>query len=141
MRKFFTSLFAFVLSGFGGGLVAQELAVATGAEEEYIVVFMVSVLVTLVVTVVFFMAQFMADPAMAVAKAGKWSLIVFAVLLILLVGLVLYTDASTNVMKRDVPMVAGLILPGIVTIIVQWLFLRWRVGRVQAGFGRSGAKA
>ena len=65
----------------------------------------------------------------------------FAVLLILLVGLVLYTDASADVMKRDVPMVAGLILPGIGTIIVQWLFVRWRVGRVQAGFGRSGANA
>ncbi|TPI57732.1 hypothetical protein FJ420_20075 [Mesorhizobium sp. B3-1-3] len=141
MRKFFTSLFAFVLSGFAGGLVAQELAVATGAEEEYIVVFMVSVLVTAVVTVVFFMAQFMVDPVMAVAKAGKWSLIVFAVLLILLVGLVLHTDASKDVMKRDGPMVAGLILPGIVTIIVQWLFVRWRVGHVRTGFGRGGAKA
>ena len=141
MRKFFTSLFAFILSGSAGGLVAEELAVATGAEEEYIIVFMVSVLVTLVVTFVFFMAQFMADPAMAVAKAGKWSLIVFAVLLILLVGLVLYTDASADVMKRDVPMVAGLILPGIGTIIVQWLFVRWRVGSAKTGFGRSGAKA
>ena len=141
MRKFFTSLFAFILSGFAGGLVAQELAVATGAEEEYIVVFMVSVLVTLVVTVVFFAAQFMADPAMAVARAGKWSLVVFAVLLVLLVGLVLYTDASADVIKRDVPIVAGLILPGIVTIIVQWLFVRRRVGHVRAGLGRSGAKA
>ncbi|TPJ39753.1 hypothetical protein [Mesorhizobium sp. B2-7-1] len=141
MRKFFTSLFAFVLSSFAGGLVAQELAVATGAEEEYIVVFMVSMLVTLVVTAVFFMAQFMADPAMAVAKVGKWSLIVFAMLLILLVGLVPYTDASADVVRRDVPMMAGLILPGIVTIIVQWLFVRWRVGPVRTGFGRSGAKA
>ncbi|SFP54497.1 hypothetical protein SAMN03159463_04407 [Mesorhizobium sp. NFR06] len=141
MRKFFTSLFAFILSGFAGGLVAEELAVATGAEEEYIVVFMVSVLVTLVVTVVFFMAQFMADPAMAVAKAAKWSLIVFAVLLTLVVGAVLYTDASTQVIKRDVPMVAGLLLPGIVTIVVQWLFVRWRVGRAHTGFGRSGANA
>ncbi|WP_352604417.1 hypothetical protein [Mesorhizobium sp. M0488] len=36
MRKFFTSLFAFIRSGFAGGLAAQEFAVATNAEEEYI---------------------------------------------------------------------------------------------------------
>jgi purine-cytosine permease-like protein len=33
------------------------------------------------------------------------------------------------------------ILPGIVTVIVQWLFMRRRVKRAQAGFGRSGASA
>ncbi|WP_258117297.1 hypothetical protein [Mesorhizobium onobrychidis] len=32
-------------------------------------------------------------------------------------------------------------LPGIVTIIVQWLFVGWRVKRAQAGFGGSGASA
>ncbi|CAH2406976.1 hypothetical protein [Mesorhizobium escarrei] len=32
-------------------------------------------------------------------------------------------------------------LSGIVTIIVQWLFVGWRVKRAQAGFGRSGANA
>ncbi|MFB9982529.1 hypothetical protein ACFSQQ_12785 [Mesorhizobium kowhaii] len=50
MRTFFTSLFAFILSGLAGGLVAQWLAIATGAEEEYILVFMFSVLVTFMVT-------------------------------------------------------------------------------------------
>ena len=35
MRKFFTSLFALILSGLAGGLVAQQLAVMTGATEEY----------------------------------------------------------------------------------------------------------
>ena len=48
MRKFFTSLLAFIISGFAGGLVAQELAVITNAQEEYILVFMASVLVTIV---------------------------------------------------------------------------------------------
>lgn len=117
MRKFVTSLFALILSGLAGGLVAQELAVITNAQEEYILVFMVSVLVTFIVTFVFFVAQLMTDPVAAVARTGKWSLIVFAALIALLVALILYADSSAAV------------VPGLVTIVVQWLFVRWRVSR------------
>lgn len=141
MRTFFTSLFAFVISGFAGGLAAQWLAVATDAQEEYIVAFMVSMLVTFIVTFVFFIAQLMTDPAAAVAKAGKWTLIVFLVLIVLLIALTLSSDSSAAVIRKDMPFIAGLGLPGLVTIIVQWLFVRWRVGRPQAGFGRGGANA
>ena len=129
MRKFFTSLFAFIISGFVGGLVAQQLAVITDAQEEYIIVFMFSVLVMFVVTLVFFVAQLMNDPVAAVARTGKWTLIVFVVLLALFVVLILYSDSSTAVVRKDMPMVAGLGLPGLVTIIIHWLFVRWRVKR------------
>ena len=141
MRVFFTSLFAFIISGFAGGLVAQWLAVATDAQEEYIVAFMVSMLVTFVVTFIFFVAQLMNEPVAAVAIAGKWTLIVFLVLLILLVALTIYSDSSAAVVRKDMPFLAGLGLPGLVTIIVQWLFVRWRVGRGQPSFGRSGTSA
>lgn len=129
MRKFFTSLFAFIISGFAGGLVAQQLAVITDAQEEYIIVFMFSVLVTFVVTFVFFVAQLMNDPVAAVARTGKWTLIVFVVLLALFVALILYSDSSAAVVRKDMPMVAGLGLPGLVIIILHWLFVRWRVKR------------
>ncbi|MBZ9993571.1 hypothetical protein [Mesorhizobium sp. BH1-1-4] len=129
MRIFFTSLFAFFISGLAGGLIAQWLAVATGAEEEYIIVFMVSVLVTFVVTFIFFVAQLMNDPVAAVSRAGKWTLIVFVALIVLLVGVILYSDSSAAVVRKDMPMVAGLGLPGLVTIIIHWLFVRWRVKR------------
>ena len=129
MRKFVTSLFALILSGLAGGLVAQELAVITNAQEEYILVFMASVLVTFIVTFVFFVAQLMTDPVAAVARTGKWSLIVFAVLIALLVALILRADSSAAVVSKDIPMVAGRGLPGLVTIVVQWLFVRWRVSR------------
>jgi len=141
VRVFFTSLFAFIISGFAGGLVAQWLAVATDAQEEYIVAFMVSMLVTFVVTFIFFVAQLMNEPVAAVAIAGKWTLIVFLVLLILLVALTIYSDSSAAVVRKDMPFLAGLGLPGLVTIIVQWLFVRWRVGRGQPSFGRSGTSA
>ncbi|QKD03912.1 hypothetical protein [Mesorhizobium loti] len=129
MRTFFTSLFAFIISGFVGGLIAQQLAVITDAQEEYIIVFMFSVLVTFVVTFVFFVAQLMNGPVAAVARTGKWTLIVFVVLLVLFVALILYSDSSAAVVRKDMPMVAGLGLPGLVTIIVHWLFVRWRVKR------------
>jgi len=86
-------------------------------------------LVTFVVTFVFFIAQLMNDPVAAVAKTGKWTLIVFAVLLVLLVALTLYSDSSAAVVRKDMPFIAGLGLPGLVTSIVQWLFVRWRVRR------------
>jgi hypothetical protein len=103
------------------------LAVITNAQEEYILVFMASVLVTVVVTFVFFVTQFAADPLAAVGKTGMWLLIVFLALLVLRIALILYTDSSTTAVKGDIPMVLGLGLPGLVTVIVQWLFVRWRV--------------
>ena len=140
MRKFFTSLFAFFLSGIAGGLVAQSLAVATNAHEEYILVFLLSALVTVVVTLVFFVAQFMTDPLSAVGKTGKWLLIIFAVLFLLLIAVIL-TEAGPAEVTGDMPIVVGLGLPSLVTVVVQWLFVRWRIMRGQAGFGRSEASA
>jgi hypothetical protein len=136
VRKFFTSLLAFILSGFAGRLVAQELAVVSNAQEEYILVFMASVLVTIVATSIFFVAQFTADPLASVGKTGMWLLVLFVALLVLLIALILYTDGSSTAVKGDIPMVLGLGLPGLVTIIVQWLFVGWRVKR-----GMTGAKA
>jgi len=140
VRKFFTSLFAFFLSGIAGGLVAQWLAVATNADEEYILVFLLSALVTVVVTLVFFVAQFMTDPLSAVGKTGKWLLIIFAVLFLLLIAVIL-TEAGPAEVTDDMPIVVGLGMPSLVTVVVQWLFVRWRVMRGQAGFGRSEASA
>ena len=128
MRIVFTSLFAFLLSGIAGGLVAQQLAVTTDAQEEYILVFLLSALVTVVVTLVFFVAQFMTDPISAVGKTGKWLLIIFTVLFLLLVAVIL-TEAGPADVKGDMPIVVGLGLPSLVTILVQWLFVRWRLRR------------
>ena len=49
MRIFLTSLMAFFLSAFAGGMIAQMLAVRTGATEEYILVFVATVIVVAVV--------------------------------------------------------------------------------------------
>ncbi|UVK36938.1 hypothetical protein LHFGNBLO_003913 [Mesorhizobium sp. AR10] len=129
MRKFFTSLFAFILSGLAGGLVAQWLAIATNADMEFILVFMVSALVTLVATVVFFIAQFVSDPQRAINLAA---LVGVAFFVLVGIGLIAWTFSQPPAKAQwsgDLPVVAGLALPGIATVLVQWLFVGWRVRR------------
>jgi hypothetical protein len=141
VRKFFTSLFAFILSGLAGGLVAQGLAVATDADVEYILVFMASALVTILVTVALLIAQFMSNPQSAI---NLTSLIAVAFFVLVGVGLIAWTFSQPpgkSQWSSDLPIVAGLVLPGLATVLVQWLFVGWRVKRAQAGFGRSSANA
>jgi len=141
VRKFFTSLFAFMISGFAGGMVAQQLAVATGATEEYIVVFMATALVAILVTIFFFVAQFRSDPVRS-ADRTMWRLLaIFGIALVVLAGWTFADPSANRSTARDLSIVAGLILPGAATIIVQWLFVRWRLKRSAASFGRSGENA
>jgi cytochrome c biogenesis protein CcdA len=129
VRIFFTSLMAFFLSAFAGGMVAQVLAVKTGAGEEYILVFMAVVVVTTVATLVFFIAQFFGNTVKAVN--------IVAVVLIVLLGLTLAGVAAWTIMQSpahqasqgDMSIIAGLFLPNLVTVVVHWLFVRWRLRR------------
>ena len=141
MRKFFTSLFAFLLSGLAGGLVVQELAVLTGATEEYILVFAATVMIIIVVTIGFFLVQFRAEPVRAVDRMFRWLLAIFAIIVVALAGWTFSVPAENRATASDLSIVAGLILPGVVAIIVQWLFVRWRLKRSTAGFGSDGANA
>ena len=141
MRKFFTSLFAFLLSGLASGLVVLELAVLGGATEEYILVFAATVMIVIVVTIAFFLVQFRAEPVRAVDRMLWWLLAIFGILLIALAGWTFSVPAENRATASDLSIVAGLILPGVMAIIVQWLFVRWRLKRSAAGFGRGGASA
>ncbi|MER8450102.1 hypothetical protein NKG60_08860 [Mesorhizobium sp. M1428] len=138
MRKFFTSLFAFFLSGLAGGLVVQWLAVATNADVEYILVFMISALVTIFATLAFFIAQFMSDPRRATKLTAIIGLAFFVLIGVALIGWTFSQLPSKRQWSSDLPIVAGLVLPGIATVLVQWLFVRWRLGRTQPSFGRAG---
>lgn len=141
MRKFFTSLFAFILSSSAGTLVAQQLAVLTGAEEEYTLVFAATALIIVVVTILFFAVQFFADPVRAVDRTLWWLLVFFGLALLALVGWTFSVPAENRATASDLSIIAGMILPGVATIIVHWLFVRWRLKRSAAGFGRDGASA
>ncbi|MER9233602.1 hypothetical protein NKI56_16110 [Mesorhizobium sp. M0622] len=138
MRKFFTSLFAFFLSGLAGGLVAQQLAVITDAQEEYILVFMTSVLVTVILTAVFFIAQFMPNPQKAINLTMFVAVGFFLLVGVGLIGWTFSQPPGKRQWSGDLPIVASLVLPGIATVLVQWLFVRWLLGRSQPGFGGAG---
>lgn len=141
MRKVLTSLFAFILSGLVGGLVVQQLAVLTGATEEYILVFAATALIIFVVTIIFFLVQFRAEPLRAVDRMLWWLLAMFGLTLLALAGWTFSVPAENRATASDLSIVAGLILPGVVTVIVQWLFVRWRLKRSAEGFGKGGANA
>ncbi|ESY46920.1 hypothetical protein ACYG9Z_00380 [Mesorhizobium sp. RSR380A] len=138
MRKFVTSLFALILSGLAGGLVALWLAIVTNANSEYILVFMVSALVTIVATVAFFIAQFVPNPQRAINLTG---LVGVSLFVLAGIGLIAWTFSQAPGKAQwsgDLPVVAGLFLPSIATVIVQWLFVGWRVRRglrAEAGAG------
>ncbi|MER9354476.1 hypothetical protein NKI61_14435 [Mesorhizobium sp. M0514] len=138
MRKFVTSLFALILSGLAGGLAALWLAIATNANSEYILVFMVSALVTIVATVVFFIAQFVPNPQRAINLAGLVGITLFVLAGIGLIAWTFSQPPGKAQWSGDLPVGAGLILPSIATVIVQWLFVGWRVRRglkAEAGAG------
>lgn len=140
MRPVVTSALAFFLSLFAGGIVAQQLAVSTGAQEEYILVFIATVLVAIIVTIPFFIAQYRPEQLSAVGKVAGWLMIIFVVLLAVLAGWAFYAAAGdAQKFGKDLPIVAGLVLPGLAIILVQWLFTRWRVRRALPRFGRGSA--
>jgi hypothetical protein len=110
-------LLAFLVAGFAGALVAQVLAVSTNAGEEYILVFMATVLLAIVTTIPFFIAQFFSNAVRAIDRMLLWSLAVFAVALIIFV---IYTRAW----EAELGIIAGFVLPGAAIIVFQWLIVR-----------------
>ena len=129
MRTFFTSLFALILSGLAGGLVAQWLAVATNADVEFILVFMASALVTIVATVAFFIAQLVPNPQRAINLTGLVGVALFVLAGIGMIAWTFSQPPGEAPLSGELPVIAGLVLPGIATVIAQWLFVGWRVRR------------
>ncbi|WP_245468968.1 MULTISPECIES: hypothetical protein [unclassified Mesorhizobium] len=125
----FTSLFAFILSGFAGGLVAQLLAVETDAQEEYILVFMASALVTICVTIVFFIAQLFSNAPAIIDWLALCAIVLFVLIGLGLIGWTFSQPIGKRQWGGDMPIIAGLVLPNLATVLVHWLFVRWRVGR------------
>jgi energy-converting hydrogenase Eha subunit C len=129
VRTFFTSLFAFFISGFAGGLVALGLAIATHAQEEYILVFMASALVTIVVTILFFVAQFFSNATTIINWLALCAIVLFVLAGLGLIGWTFSQPVDKRQWGGDLPIVAGLVLPSLATVLVHWLFVRWRVSR------------
>ena len=134
MRKFFTSFMAFFLSLLAGAIVAVGLAINTDAHEEYILVFFACGLVTTVVTILFFIAQFFPNPLKAISWVGLGTFVLFVLAGFGLIGWTFSQPPKGRDWGGNLPIIAGLVLPSLATIAVQWLFVGWRVRRgLEAG--------
>lgn len=121
-------------------MVAQVLAVWTGATEEYILVFAATFLIAIVATIPFFVAQFFG--ARAINWTGICLLVVFAIALLALVGWTFSVPAAQRATASDMKIIVGLLLPGLAIIIVQWLIVRGLLPRAEGPrFGRGGEAA
>jgi hypothetical protein len=142
VRSLLTSILALIVSSFVGMLIAQVLAVETNGGQEWIAVFFVTVLVAAAVTVVYFIVQLASGTRRAAAATA---VVLLAIFLFLAGGLAAFTIWSSNpeTAAKDLPIIAGLILPGVAIILVQWLIVRWRAPRIAEQpptprFGRGG---
>lgn len=138
MRILVTSLLAFFASLFAGELITQVLALASGGSEEWIGIFVLTILVAMAVTLIFFIAQLRADQSRAAGSVAKWSLILLAVVMVVIAAATVVAYGVDQI-REDLPMTAGLTLPAMVIVIVQWLIVRWRAPRAvqMPRFGRG----
>lgn len=137
MRVFLTSLMAFVISGLAGGMIAQVIAERTNAGEEFILAFMASALVTLVTTGLFFIAQLFSDQARAVSVVGRVLAVIMLLIGVALLLLTVWGGGLHVPTDKESWFLIGLVLPGLVTVLVHWWFVRWRVRRTPQAFGRG----
>lgn len=137
MRIVFTTLLLMFLGMFTGGMVAQVLAVETGADQEFILVFMLVMLVLLASTVVFVVTQFSDNPRRAANRAAFVLLALIVIWATFLVGWDIVDSPPGTALKSSWPIITGLTLPNAVTVIVHWLIARWRGRPAQPQFGRG----
>jgi hypothetical protein len=125
MRTVFTFFGAFLLSILIAGMLAVQIAISTGAREEFILVFMALELFGLMTIVVFALVYGRASRADSFTKAA---LVMFAVVVALSVAACVASFAShrsgtesLNDAKIFVPVV---IVSGLVIAIQKWLIAR-----------------
>lgn len=137
MRTVFTTLLLLFAGMFTGGMVAQVLAVETGADQEFILVFMLVMLVLLVSTVVFVATQFSANPRRAANRAAFVLLVLILVWAVFLIGWDILDSPQGTTLRSSWPIITGLTLPNAVTVVVHWLIARWRGKPASPQFGRG----
>lgn len=140
LGKIGASLLAFFVAAFCGGMVAQVLAVSTGATEEFILIFVATATIAIAITVPFFIAQFFDPPRRAVDRVAVALVIAFFILLLALVLWTLSVPYEQRTSGSDFKIYAWLILPNLTTIAAHWLVMRAMQPRGPANFGRSEAQ-
>jgi len=141
VRSLLTSILALIVSLLVGGTISVWLAEKLNATEEWTVVFMLTILMAGGVTFVFLIVQLGFGSRRAAAVAAIILLAAFALLVGSLVWAIFTQVPEPS--RSDVAMTAGLVVPGVAIVLVQWLIVRWRAPRSPEQpnaprFGRGG---
>jgi hypothetical protein len=132
MRAVFTLFAAFIASLFAGGAAAVQIAIMTGAREEFVLVFAMILFIAMMAAAAFAVAQFRSDPRTWTSGVGRWlSLLVIAIA----AGLAVFSVSAAGSVegaRRDLPIIAGVVGPSLVVVLVQWLIVGWRARRAAA---------
>lgn len=129
-----------VVAGFlAGSLVAQTLAVQTGADQEYVLVFTLTALVWMVSSVVFFITQFLPDPRRWANRAATTLLLGVGAVAVAVVVSDWRAFLDPTTASASTSIIAGLTLPNAATVLVQWLIVgtRNRPEQARPMFGRG----
>ncbi len=144
MRNLLTAIVAFLASALAGSIVVYVIAVETRAQEEFILAFSAIAPLGLVVVLPLLVASYMREPRRAVSRVARWLLALMAILLAALFGYAFYAAQSRTGIVRDLPVLAGISIPAIVILAMQWLVFRWRARPAAPPrpmqFGRAGAQ-
>lgn len=143
MRNILTAVAAFVVSTFVAGMAALLIAEETHAQEEFILVFASIAPLGLIVGLPLLVASYGREPRLAVSRTARWLLVVFALLLAGLFGFAFYMAQTGGAVVDDLPILAGISIPAVTILVVQWLVFRLRA-RAPAvppmQFGRIGTQ-
>jgi hypothetical protein len=139
VRIVVTTFLVLFLGALAGGMVAQILAVSTGADQEFIAVFFLVPLVVLVSTVVFLIVQFFSNPRRAATVAV---IVLVGIIVAVFAGLLVLDHMAlldSRAANSSRPVIFGLTLPNAVAVIVQWLIVlrRNRAAPPAMLFGRG----
>ena len=143
MRSFLTSLLALIVSLLFGAVIVQWLAERSDGSEEWLVAYGLAILVAGTVTVVFFIEQL----AFGTRKAAYVAALILIAIFVLVAGTLVWGSIALSSgpadAAQDAPLIAGIVLPGLVIILLQWLIVRWRAPRAPEPatvprFGRGG---
>lgn len=130
MKSFLTLVLAFFVSSFVAGIVQNQLAVAFGAREEFIAVMMLFVLTAITVTVVFGIALAVAKTVSGIDGTAVALLILAVLGLVVMSVLGAGSIRNLTITRRDLAIVAEILVPTAILIAIQWWFVRRRWRRV-----------
>ena len=124
MRALATIVLAAVISGFVAGTVQLEMGVAFGAKEEFIVASVGEVLLVLVAATFFAVALLASASPKAVNGVAIGLAVAVVVALVTLEAFTIATGASAAAVAHDLPILAEIGIPALLTILIQWWLVR-----------------